>query len=130
VRSLVAALGDAYCEELRRTHIGGFDVRDAGSVADGPLEILSLGRALDFLPAVHLEPEQARRALHGQPIPAATTAAAIVAPATQPIPAPVTAEPPVAAPLLLVDDEGPIAVAEPRAGAAGVEYKPAVVLRG
>ncbi|HEV3229644.1 MAG TPA: tRNA pseudouridine(55) synthase TruB [Solirubrobacteraceae bacterium] len=113
VRSLVAALGDAYCEELRRTRIGAFDVRDAGSPADGPLEILSLGRALDFLPAVHLEPEQARRALHGQPIPA-----------------PVTAEPPVAAPLLLVDDEGPIAVAEPRAGAAGVEYKPAVVLRG
>jgi len=29
VRSLIADLGDAYCEELRRTAIGPFDVRDA-----------------------------------------------------------------------------------------------------
>lgn len=29
VRSLIAALGDAYCLELRRTAIGPFDVRDA-----------------------------------------------------------------------------------------------------
>jgi tRNA pseudouridine55 synthase len=29
VRSLIAELGDAYCLELRRTAIGGFDVRDA-----------------------------------------------------------------------------------------------------
>src|SRR6202022_708469 len=29
VRSLIAALGDAYCEELRRTHIGPFAVQDA-----------------------------------------------------------------------------------------------------
>src|SRR5881227_2118910 len=29
VRSLIAALGDAYCEELRRTRIGPFDVADA-----------------------------------------------------------------------------------------------------
>jgi tRNA pseudouridine55 synthase len=29
VRSLVADLGDAYCEELRRTAIGPFDVQDA-----------------------------------------------------------------------------------------------------
>ena len=29
VRSLIADLGDAYCEELRRTRIGAFDVADA-----------------------------------------------------------------------------------------------------
>ena len=29
VRSLIAALGDAYCTELRRTHIGPFAVEDA-----------------------------------------------------------------------------------------------------
>lgn len=29
VRSLIAALGDAYCEQLRRTAIGPFEVRDA-----------------------------------------------------------------------------------------------------
>jgi tRNA pseudouridine55 synthase len=29
VRSLIADLGDAYCEQLRRTAIGPFDVRDA-----------------------------------------------------------------------------------------------------
>ena len=29
VRSLIAALGDAYCEQLRRTRIGTFDVADA-----------------------------------------------------------------------------------------------------
>jgi tRNA pseudouridine55 synthase len=39
VRSLVAALGDAYCEDLRRTAIGPF------SVAEAPAE-LALGQAL------------------------------------------------------------------------------------
>ncbi len=29
VRSLIADLGDAYCEQLRRTRIGEFDVADA-----------------------------------------------------------------------------------------------------
>jgi tRNA pseudouridine55 synthase len=29
VRSLIADLGDAYCEQLRRTRIGHFDVADA-----------------------------------------------------------------------------------------------------
>jgi tRNA pseudouridine55 synthase len=31
VRSLIADLGDAYCEELRRTDVGPFSVKDAGS---------------------------------------------------------------------------------------------------
>ena len=29
MRSLIADLGDAYCEELRRTAIGPFEVEDA-----------------------------------------------------------------------------------------------------
>ncbi len=45
VRSLVADLGDAYCEELRRTAIGPFSVADAD-----PERIVPLGEALDFLP--------------------------------------------------------------------------------
>lgn len=85
VRSLVAALGDAYCEELRRTRIGGFDVRDAG-----PERVIGVSEALDFLPEVRLDPEQGRRAAHGVAVPG--TAAGSVR---------------------LTDDEGLIAIAEP-----------------
>ncbi len=42
VRSLVADLGDAYCEELRRTAIGPFEVPDSGDISL-PLEE-ALGR--------------------------------------------------------------------------------------
>ncbi len=64
VRSLVAALGDAYCEELRRTRIGEFDV-----AAADPERLLPLAQALSFLPAVELKREQARRASHGMAVP-------------------------------------------------------------
>jgi tRNA pseudouridine55 synthase len=37
VRSLIADLGDAYCEELRRTRIGPFSVEDADEDAPLPL---------------------------------------------------------------------------------------------
>jgi tRNA pseudouridine55 synthase len=60
VRSLIADLGDAYCEQLRRTHIGHFDVADAD-----PERPIALVSALAFIPEVVLEPEQARRASHG-----------------------------------------------------------------
>lgn len=60
VRSLIADLGDAYCEQLRRTAIGRFDVGDAD-----PDAVIPLARALDFLPEVRLEREQARRLGHG-----------------------------------------------------------------
>jgi tRNA pseudouridine55 synthase len=93
VRSLVADLGDAYCEELRRTRIGPFDVADAD-----PQRVLPLERALGFLPAVALEGEAARRAGHGQAVPGAPPTGA-------------------AGEVLLVDSEGPIAIAEPRDGA-------------
>ena len=63
VRSLIADLGDAYCEELRRTRIGRFDVGDAD-----PERLLALNEALGFIPEVQLNGEQARRASHGAAI--------------------------------------------------------------
>ena len=60
VRSLIADLGDAYCEELRRTAIGRFEVADAD-----PERIVGLDDALSFIPEVRLSPEAARRAGHG-----------------------------------------------------------------
>jgi tRNA pseudouridine55 synthase len=64
VRSLIADLGDAYCLELRRTAIGGFDV-----AAADPERIVPLVDALDFLPAVTLAGEEARHASHGVAVP-------------------------------------------------------------
>ena len=64
VRSLIADLGDAYCEELRRTAIGQFDVADAD-----PERIIGLYDALAFIPEVRLDAEQARRAAHGVAVP-------------------------------------------------------------
>ena len=99
VRSLVADLGDAYCEALRRTAIGPFRVEDAD-----PASPLPLGEALGrVLPVIHLEPDAARRAGHGQAVEG-------------------TGEETV----LLVDDDGPIAVAEARDGAL---LKPTVGFR-
>jgi tRNA pseudouridine55 synthase len=101
VRTLVADLGDAYCEALRRTAIGPFDVADADSG-----RLVGLEEALSFLPAVRLAGDDARRAGHG----VAVTAAA----------------PEDAAEVLLVDEEGPIAIAEQRDGT----LKPVVGFRG
>jgi tRNA pseudouridine55 synthase len=101
VRTLVADLGDAYCEALRRTGIGPFDVADAD-----PGRLIGIEQALSFLPAVRLEGDDARRAAHG---------VAVVAPA-----------PEGAADVLLVDEDGPIAIAQLRTGA----LKPVVGFRG
>jgi tRNA pseudouridine55 synthase len=102
VRSLIAELGDAYCEELRRTTVGPFDVADAH-----PEQVLSLERALSFLPSVALDDEAARRAGHGQGVPG-------------------EAPDPAAEYVLLVDGDGPIAIAEPREDAV---LKPIVGFR-
>jgi tRNA pseudouridine55 synthase len=101
VRSLVTELG-GYCLALRRTRIGPFDVADAD-----PTRVLGLGEALIFLPAVRLDPDAARRASHGQ-------AVAAEAPAGH------------AGEVLLVDAEGPVAIAVRRDGA----LKPVVGFRG
>ena len=62
VRSLIADLGDAYCETLRRTRIGPFDVEDAPRT-------LGLDEALSFMPAVELAGTDAKKASHGVAVP-------------------------------------------------------------
>jgi len=99
VRSLVADLGDAYCLELRRTGIGPFDVGDAD-----PERIVPLERALDFLPAVELAGEDARKASHGVAVGGAAEGT-----------------------VRLLDADGLIALAEPREGGM---LKPVVGFRG
>ncbi len=99
VRSLVADLGDAYCLELRRTRIGAFDVRDAD-----PSRLIGIDDALAHLPAVRLGAEAAGRAAHGVAI---------------------AGEAPGVARLL--DDDGLIALAEPRPDGT---LKPVVGFRG
>jgi tRNA pseudouridine55 synthase len=99
VRSLVADLGDAYCLELRRTAIGPFEVGDA----DGET-IVPLDDALAFLPAVALQGDEARRASHG-----------------------VAVRGDAAGPVRLRDEDGLIAIAEPRPDGT---LKPVVGFRG
>jgi len=101
VRSLIADLGDAYCEELRRTAIGMFSVADAD-----PERIIGLSEALSFMPEVRLDPEDARRAAHGGAVAGDAGGAEVVR---------------------LTDDRGLIALAAPRGeGLLG----PVVGLRG
>jgi tRNA pseudouridine55 synthase len=100
VRSLIAALGDAYCEELRRTAIGEFELRDAD-----PERVIELNDALAFLPEVRLGGEDALRACHGAMVPGEAAGA-----------------------VRLTDPAGLIAVAEPEAEAPGA-LRPRVVFR-
>jgi tRNA pseudouridine55 synthase len=99
VRSLIADLHDAYCVELRRTHIGGFDVADADEE-----RLIGLDDALAFLPAVDIEGDAAAKAAHGVAV--AGHAKSLVR---------------------LRDEEGLIALAEPRGGGT---LKPVVGFRG
>jgi tRNA pseudouridine55 synthase len=64
VRSLIADLGDAYCEELERTAIGPFRLDQAGAQ-------IPLAEALEFLPERPLGEEEARAVRHGQRVAAA-----------------------------------------------------------
>jgi tRNA pseudouridine55 synthase len=99
VRSLIADLGDAYCLELRRTAIGPFEVVGA----DGE-RVIGLDDALVFLPAVALAGDEARRAAHG-----------------------VAVRGEAAGPVRLRDEDGLIAIAEPRPDGT---LKPVVGFRG
>jgi tRNA pseudouridine55 synthase len=101
VRSLIADLGDAFCEALRRTRIGDFHVDDAD-----PGNLIPLNDALAFLPEVRLGGDEARRASHGVGVAGRAGLAGTVR---------------------LTDADGLIALAEP----AGDEQtlKPVVVLR-
>lgn len=102
VRTLIADLGDAYCLQLRRTRIGALDVADADEQ-----RLLGVDEALAFLPAVELRGEAARKAAHGVAVAADG--------------------PPGATTLRLRDEQGLIALAEPRD--AGL-LKPVVGFRG
>ncbi len=73
VRQLVAALGDAYCLELRRVAIGAFHVEDAD-----PERVMPLQGALDFLPEAPLSGDEAGRVAHGVAIERDETPAAEV----------------------------------------------------
>jgi tRNA pseudouridine55 synthase len=100
VRSLIAELGDGYCEELRRTRIGPFSVDDAD-----PQRVLPLERALAFLPRVEVDTDTGWRAGHGQAIPGEADAEHV----------------------LLADTDGPVAIAQPRPDGL---LKPVVGFRG
>jgi tRNA pseudouridine55 synthase len=128
VRSLIAELGDAYCEALRRTRIGRFDV----DAAD-PERIVALDAAVGFLPEVRLSGDTARAASHGR-------AVAVGGPAAgESAGAPLAGVVPPGAPSLdsagarspgvvrLIDDDGLIALAEPTGDGW---LKPVVGLRG
>ncbi len=105
VRSLVADLSDAYCTALRRTGIGPFEVAEATSVPSAT-DVIPLGAALArFLPVRELTAAEASRAAHGLAIEAAGAAGIV----------------------LLIDADGPVALAEPRAGGT---LKPVVGFRG
>jgi tRNA pseudouridine55 synthase len=70
VRSLVTDVGarlgcGAHLERLRRTSIGPFSVENALS-PDNPGPLLPLERAVDHLPSLTLEEEEARAAVHGR----------------------------------------------------------------
>jgi tRNA pseudouridine55 synthase len=64
IRSLVSDLGDAYCETLERTAIGGFRLTDADSA-----RVLPLSEALAFLPERTLDAGEAERVGHGVALP-------------------------------------------------------------
>ena len=65
IRQLVAALGDAYCEELERISVGPFALADAD-----PARIVPAAEALAFLPERRLLPGEAARVAHGVRVPA------------------------------------------------------------
>jgi tRNA pseudouridine55 synthase len=65
VRTLIETLGDAYCTELRRTAIGELTLPAAGEEE----RIRPPGELLGHLPAVELDPDEARRVRNGIRIP-------------------------------------------------------------
>ena len=111
VRTLVAELGDAYCDELERTAIGPFRLEDAD-----PERIVPLGEALEFLPERVLDEREAAAVRHGRRIAGDGAAASGEGGAA----APGDAQ---AAAVRLVHGDELLAVAEPR----GDELQPVVV---
>ncbi len=124
VRSLIADLGDAYCESLRRTAIGPFELSGAlpppspqerGSWPP-PHALIDLADALSFLARLRLDHDGATRAAHGARVPAAVGVWESPARPGQPV--------------LLVDPAGAVAVAEQVPGEGGLQLQPRIGLRG
>jgi tRNA pseudouridine55 synthase len=63
VRTLIESLGDAYCEELRRTAVGHLELADADEE-----ELHPVGGLVSHLPAIELDEEAALRVVRGQPL--------------------------------------------------------------
>jgi tRNA pseudouridine55 synthase len=61
VRTLIADLGDAYCDELERTAIGPFLLEEAD-----PERVVPIGEALGFLPERALDEAEAEAVRHGR----------------------------------------------------------------
>jgi tRNA pseudouridine55 synthase len=69
VRSLVTDLGDAYCEELERTAIGGLRLEEAAG-GDPAADLIPLSAALAFLPERSLSASEAPAVRNGRRVPA------------------------------------------------------------
>ena len=65
IRTLIEELGDAYCEELRRTAIGPLSIEDAGERVLPPELLVS------HLPERRIDHDEALRVIHGLKLPAA-----------------------------------------------------------
>ncbi|MGH2906373.1 MAG: tRNA pseudouridine(55) synthase TruB [Solirubrobacterales bacterium] len=70
VRSVVATLEDAYCEELRRTKVGELSIDDAD-----PDALVDPDGVLSHLPAVDVSADQAATLIHGRRLDAGAFAA-------------------------------------------------------
>ena len=101
VRSLIADLGDAYTEELRRTRVGGFDVSDAE-----PGSVIALAASLPMFNTARLDQDAARRASHG---------VAVAAPGESARRDAAWDFPGAPEEIVLLDERGPVALAEQRA---------------
>ena len=62
IRTLIETLGDAYCESLRRTAVGGLKVPDGD-----PVEV-SVEELMSFLPERLLDEREADAVGHGRPV--------------------------------------------------------------
>lgn len=113
IRSLVADLGDAYCEELRRTRIGPFRVEDCD-----PQRVLPISAGLSWFPHLMIDGELARRAVYGQAVP---FSAGAIEPGIDVVGVDQPDE------VLLLDCDGPIALACPQSDGT---LKPFVGFRG
>ena len=70
IRTLIEELGDAYCEELRRTAVGHLLLEDAGP------ELLPAAELVSHLPARAIDEAEAERVVHGLRLPAGAEAPA------------------------------------------------------